>query len=84
MSISIDTLMKQKNRACEEYFRVAKTKGKLSCKIAPVGHSTNIVYRLLLAHAGHEKYLKALPLAFYIEHPEEESKQGYFLTDILN
>jgi len=47
---------------------VARTKARLSSKIAPAGHSTSAVYRLLLAHAGHEKYLKALPLSLYVEH----------------
>jgi len=72
MSLSVDKLMKQKNKDGEEYFRVAKTKAKLSAKIAPAGHSTSVVYRLLLAHAGHEKYLKALPFSLYVEHVEGE------------
>lgn len=74
MRISIDKVMKQKNKDCEEYLRVAKTKAKLSSTIAPAGHSTSAVYRLLLAHAGHEKYLKALPLSLYVEHLDEESE----------
>ncbi len=68
--VSIDKLMQQKNDDQAEYLRVIKTKAKLSAKIAPAGHSTSLVYRQLLAHAGHDKYLKALPLALYIEHEE--------------
>ena len=72
MSLAIDKFMKRKNEGCQEYLRVARTKAKLSSKIAPAGHSTSTVYRLLLAHAGHEKYLKALPLSLYVEHDEEK------------
>jgi len=72
MSLAIDKFMKRKNEGCNEYLRVARTKAKLSSKIAPAGHSTSSVYRLLLAHAGHEKYLKALPLSLYVEHNEEK------------
>ena len=72
MGLAIDKFMKRKNEGCQEYLRVARTKAKLSSKIAPAGHSTSTVYRLLLAHAGHEKYLKALPLSLYVEHNEEK------------
>ena len=72
MNLSICKLMKRKNEGCKEYFRVAQTKAKLSSKIAPAGHSTSAVYRLLLAHAGHEKYLKSLPLSLYVEHNDEK------------
>ena len=77
MSQSIDKFMKSKNEGCQEYLRVARTKAKLSSKIAPAGHSTNSVYRFLLAHAGHEKYLRALPLSLYIEsdNDQDESTQ---------
>lgn len=44
------------------------TKGKLSCKIAPTGHGNDAVYRFLLAYAGHEKYIKTLPMALFLEH----------------
>ena len=71
MNLSIGKFMKRKNEGCKEYLRVAHTKGRLSSKIAPAGHSTSAVYRLLLAHAGHEKYLKSLPLSLYVEHDEE-------------
>lgn len=74
MRVTIDKLMKQKNKEGQEYFRVAKTKAKLSSTIAPAGHSTSAVYRMLLAHAGHEKYLKALPLSLYVEHLEAEGE----------
>jgi len=72
MNVSIDRFMRRKNEGCQEYLRVARTKGKLSSKMAPSGHSTSAVYRFLLAHAGHEKYLKALPLSLYIEHDNVE------------
>lgn len=75
MSLSIDKFMKRKNEGCQEYLRVARTKAKLSSKIAPAGHSTNAVYRFLLAHAGHEKYLKALPLSLYIEHDNDQDEK---------
>lgn len=67
MSISIDRLIKRKNEGCLECLRVVRRKAKLSSQIAPVGHSTNSVYRFLLAHAGHEKYLKALPFSLFAE-----------------
>lgn len=72
MSLSIDKFMKRKNEGCQEYLRVARTKAKLSSKIAPAGHSTNAVYRFLLAHAGHEKYLKALPFSLYIAYDNDQ------------
>jgi len=72
MSLSIDKFMKRKNKGCKEYLQVARTKAKLSARIAPAGHSTTAVYRFLLAHAGHEKYLKSLPLSLYVEHNEKE------------
>lgn len=77
MSQSIDKFMKSKNEGCQDYLHVARAKAKLSSKIAPAGHSTNSVYRFLLAHAGHEKYLKALPLSLYIEsnNDQDESMQ---------
>ena len=71
MNLSIEKFLRRKNEGCREYLRVARTKAKLSSIIAPAGHSTSSVYRLLLAHAGHEKYLKALPLSLYVEHCEE-------------
>jgi len=74
MDKSIKGLLKRKNDYNEKFLRVVKKGGRLSIKIAPAGHSTNSVYRLLLAHAGHEKYLKALPLSLYIEHDEIEVK----------
>lgn len=70
MNIAIDKFLKRKNEGCEEYLRVVTTKAKLSSKVAPAGHSTSSVYRFLLAHAGHEKYLKSLPLSLYVEHDE--------------
>lgn len=63
----IDKCMSRKNAGCQDYLRVAKTKAKLNSMIAPAGHSTSAVYRLLLAHAGHEKYLKSLPLSIYVD-----------------
>jgi hypothetical protein len=72
LNLAIDKIMKKKNKDCQEYFRMARTKARLSAKIAPAGHSTSAVYRLLLAHAGHEKYLKALPFSLYMEHNENE------------
>jgi hypothetical protein len=75
MSLSIDKFMERKNEGCQEYLRVARTKAKLSSIIAPAGHSTSAVYRLLLAHAGHEKYLKALPLSLYIAHNDVQDEK---------
>ena len=72
MNTSIDKFMKRKNEGCQERLLVARTKAKLSSNVAPAGHSTSAVYRFLLAHAGHEKYLKALPLSLYVEHNDEE------------
>jgi len=73
-SLAIDKIMKRKNEGCQEYLRVARTKAKLSSIIAPSGHSTNAVYRLLLAHAGHEKYLKALPFSLYVARDDGQDK----------
>lgn len=72
MNIAIDKFMKRKNEGCQEYLKVARTKARMSSKIAPAGHSTSAVYRFLLAHAGHEKYLKSLPLSLYVETNEAE------------
>jgi hypothetical protein len=71
MNLSIEKFLNRKNEGCQEYLRVARTKAKLSSKIAPAGHSTSAVYRLLLSHAGHEKYLNALPLSLYIAHDND-------------
>jgi hypothetical protein len=73
MNISINKFVKRRNEFYKEV-RVARTKGKLSSKIAPAGHSTSAVYRMLLAHAGHEKYLKALPLSFFVEYDNIKMK----------
>ncbi|MBF0483363.1 MAG: SEC-C domain-containing protein [Candidatus Omnitrophica bacterium] len=67
MSASIEKFIKRKNEVCPETFKVIQKKYRLNAKIAPSGHSASTVYRLLLAHAGHEKYLKSLPLSLYIE-----------------
>jgi hypothetical protein len=72
LNLVIDKMVKKKNKDCREYFKVARSKAKLSAKIAPAGHSTSSVYRLLLAHAGHEKYLKALPLSLYVAQSEND------------
>ncbi len=72
MDKSIEGFLKRKNDNNAEFLRVVKRGGKVSIRIAPAGHSTNSVYRLLLAHAGHDKYLKALPLSLYIEHDESD------------
>lgn len=48
-----------------------KIDAKLSCKISPIGHINNLVYRLLMSYAGHEKYLKSLPLSLYVEYERE-------------
>jgi hypothetical protein len=72
MNVSIDKFVKRKNEGCVERLRVARTRVRLSSKVATAGHSTSTVYRLLLAHAGHEKYLKTLPLSLYVEQVENE------------
>ena len=72
LTIAINKIMEKKNKGCREYFRMARTKARLNAKVAPAGHSTSAVYRLLLAHAGHEKYLKALPLSIYVKHSEND------------
>lgn len=70
MVITREKIMKQRHsdKSSQEYLRPVATKGKLSCKIAPTGHGTNAVYRFLLAHAGHEKYMKTLPMSLFLEH----------------
>lgn len=45
---------------------------KLNCKISPIGHINNLVYRLLVSYAGHDKYLKSLPLSLYVEYGNKE------------
>jgi len=45
---------------------------KLNCKISPIGHINNLVYRLLVSYAGHDKYLKSLPLSLYVEYSNKE------------
>jgi len=55
-----------------DYPRPIKIDAKLSCKIFSIGHMNNLVYRLLMSYAGHEKYLKSLPLSLYIEYGNME------------
>jgi len=45
---------------------------KFNCKISPIGHINNLVYRLLMSYAGHDKYLKSLPLSLYVEYGGKE------------
>lgn len=72
MSNALDRFVKRKNEGCKEYLRVVRRKAKLSSRVAPSGHSTSAVYRFLLSHASHEKYLKSLPLSLYIEEEEDD------------
>ena len=70
MMVTIEKIMGQRHsdKSSQQHLRPIVTKGKLSCKIAPSGHGTNSVYRFLLAHAGHEKYMKTLPMSLFLEH----------------
>jgi hypothetical protein len=77
MNQAINKIMNKKNEGCKDFLKVVQTKVTLSAKIGPAGHSTSSVYRMLLAHAGHEKYLKALPLSLYMEREEESDKESY-------
>lgn len=44
-------------------------KTTLSCNISFDGHQNNAVYRLLMAYAGHEKYLRHSPLLILLDIP---------------
>jgi hypothetical protein len=47
-------------------------KVRLSGLVCSQGHEANSVYRLLMMYAGHSKYLKIVPLSFFLEHPNEK------------
>jgi hypothetical protein len=70
MSKSIEKLVQRENGTTDfpDYPKPINIDAKLNCKISPIGHMNNIVYRLLMSYAGHEKYLKSLPLSLYVEY----------------
>jgi hypothetical protein len=70
MSKSIEKLVQKGEKATDTspYPRPMNIDAKLSCKISPIGHINNLVYRLLVSYAGHDKYLKSLPLSLYVEY----------------
>jgi hypothetical protein len=70
MTVSIEKLMQRENEAAnfQDHPKLVSINAKLNCKISPVGHMNNLVYRLLISYAGHEKYLKSLPLSLYVEY----------------
>jgi len=75
MSKSIKRLMQRKNGIANSsvYPNLINVNAKMSCKISPIGHINNLVYRLLISYAGHEKYLKSLPLSLYVEYKTPEA-----------
>ena len=70
MTKSINKIMRRENRTtdCSDYPGLISIAAKLKCKMSPIGHTDNLVYRLLVSYAGHEKYLKSLPLSLYVEY----------------
>ena len=76
MSKSIEKLVQRENRTTDfpAYPKPINIDAKLNCKISPTGHMNNIVYRLLMSYAGHEKYLKSLPLSLYVEYENPKAK----------
>ena len=72
MSKSIEKLVERENETTDfpDYPKPINMDAKLNCKISPIGHTNNIVYRLLMSYAGHEKYLKSLPLplSLYVDY----------------
>jgi hypothetical protein len=74
MSKSIEKLVQKGEKVTDRspYPRPMNIDAKLSCKISPIGHINNLVYRLLVSYAGHDKYLKSLPLSLYVEYGNKE------------
>jgi SEC-C motif. len=74
MSKSIEKLVQKGENVTDTspYPRPMNMDAKLSCKISPIGHINNLVYRLLVSYAGHDKYLKSLPLSLYVEYGNKE------------
>jgi hypothetical protein len=74
MSNSIEKMEKKRTEiaSISTYQGPINIKAKLNCKISPIGHINNLVYRLLVSYAGHDKYLKSLPLSLYVEYGNKE------------
>ena len=74
MSKSIEKLVKKgaEDSAISIYPGPMNMDAKLNCKISPIGHINNLVYRLLVSYAGHDKYLKSLPLSLYVEYSNKK------------
>ena len=75
MSKSINKLVQKGTKAdpTSNYPGPINLDAKLNCKISPIGHINNLVYRLLVSYAGHDKYLKSLPISLYIEYDRMET-----------
>jgi len=75
MSKSIEKLVQKgtETTGISTYPSPINIDAKLNCKISPIGHMNNLVYRLLIGYSGHEKYLKSLPLSLYIEYGNMEN-----------
>ena len=75
MSKSIEKLVQKgtETTGISTYPSPINIDAKLNCKISPIGHMNNLVYRLLMSYSGHEKYLKSLPLSLYIEYGNMEN-----------
>lgn len=72
MSKSIEKLVKKGEAAAiSSYLGPMNIDARLNCKISPTGHINNLVYRLLVSYAGHDKYIKSLPLSLYLEYGNE-------------
>ena len=70
MSKSIEKLVQKKVDFTDtsSYPEPTNIDAKLNCKISPIGHINNLVYRLLVSYVGHDKYIKSLPLSLYVEY----------------
>ena len=68
MAKSIEKLVQRENGTFPDYPKPINIDAKMNCKISPIGHMNNVVYRLLMSYSGHEKYLKSLPLPLYVEY----------------
>lgn len=75
MSNAIEKLIQKNSQTSNSsgFRQPFRVDAKLNFKLAPSGHVNNIVYRLLASFAGHEKYLKSLPLSMYIDYGRDQS-----------
>jgi hypothetical protein len=74
MSKSIEKLVQKgtETNGISTYTSPINIDSKINCKISPIGHINNLVYRLLVSYSGHDKYLKSLPLSLYVEYVDKE------------